>query len=117
VAPYYPVTEAFDPELSLSEKDMEDLQSWGFNVVRVRRPSPASLPGRPPSAALRAMARSPAPAQLGVMWPGVAPSNGTFNQTYLDAISSIITKLGKYGIYTIVGRSLAVARPCPSTFG
>jgi endoglycosylceramidase len=73
VAPYYPVTEAFDPELSLSEKDMEDLQSWGFNVVR-----------------------------LGVMWPGVAPSNGTFNQTYLDAISSIITKLGKYGIYTIV---------------
>jgi hypothetical protein len=40
------------------------------------------------------------------MWPGVAPTNGTFNQTYIDVMSALIKKLGSYGIYTIVGAYL-----------
>ena len=41
VPPYYPQTEGFDVNNSLSEIDSKNLRSWGFNVVR-----------------------------LGVMWPG-----------------------------------------------
>lgn len=73
VPPYYPMVDGFDPQLSLSDRDMQDLQRWGFNALR-----------------------------LGVMWPGVAPTNGTFNETYIDVMASIIKKLGSYGIYTIV---------------
>lgn len=52
---------------------MQDLQSWGFNVIR-----------------------------LGVMWPGVSVAEGQYNQTYLNIMNNLITKLGSYGIYTIV---------------
>jgi endoglycosylceramidase len=52
---------------------MQNLQNWGFNAVR-----------------------------LGVMWPGVSPSKGVFNQTYLNTMNQIVSDLGKYGIYSIV---------------
>ena len=51
--PWHPeVGGTFDPLVSLNDADMVDLARWGLNVVR-----------------------------LGVMWPGVEPEDGLFNQT------------------------------------
>ena len=54
-------------------EDFKDLQRWGFNVMR-----------------------------LGVMWPGVMPSENVMNTTYLETMSKLVTQMGEYGIYTIV---------------
>ncbi|KAH3759248.1 glycosyl hydrolase family cellulase [Pelomyxa schiedti] len=71
--PYMPVTDYFDPQLSLCEQDMEDLWNWGMNAVR-----------------------------LGVMWPGVEPSKGQYDTTYLSSMAKIASDLSAHGIYTIV---------------
>jgi hypothetical protein len=49
------------------------------------------------------------------MWPGVAPTNGTFNETYIDVMASLIKKLGSYGIYTIVGSHAPLVWLCGSS--
>jgi aryl-phospho-beta-D-glucosidase BglC (GH1 family) len=54
VDPYIPDVINFDSELSLNDKDIDDLVKWGFNLVR-----------------------------LGVMWESVERSPGVFNLTYL----------------------------------
>jgi len=46
---------------------------WGFNFVR-----------------------------LGVMWEAVETAPGVYNDTYLTEVDTLITKLGKKGIYTLV---------------
>lgn len=53
--PYHPRNSTFDPEFSLSKEDISFLVDNGFNVVR-----------------------------LYVAWPGVEPSEGQYNDTYLD---------------------------------
>src|SRR3990167_2706406 len=40
--------------------------------------------------------------RLGVMWPGVMPTSGTVNATYLQVMRGIVDMLGARGIYTIV---------------
>lgn len=40
--------------------------------------------------------------RLGVMWEAVERSPGVFNETYLNEINNLITKLGNKGIYTMV---------------
>ena len=57
----------------MTDEDIDDLVSWGFNQVR-----------------------------LGVMWEAVERQPGIFNQTYLDEVNSLIDRLGKSGIYTLV---------------
>ena len=52
---------------------MKDLQSWGFNVIR-----------------------------LGVLWAGVSIAENQYNTTYLEVMNELVTTLGSYGIYTIV---------------
>jgi endoglycosylceramidase len=71
--PWYPGTDLFDPSSSLSAEDMANLKAWGLNAVR-----------------------------LGVMWPGVEPTEGKFNQTYLKTMRKIVDDLYSHGIYTIV---------------
>lgn len=73
IPPWHPGLSSFNTYDSLVDKDMQDLQTWGFNVIR-----------------------------LGVMWPGVSISNGQFNTTYLQVMNNLVTQLGSYGIYTIV---------------
>lgn len=53
--PYYPTNGSFDPQLSLSAEDVTFLKYNGFSAVR-----------------------------LYVAWPGVEPSKGAYNNTYLD---------------------------------
>jgi hypothetical protein len=42
------------------------------------------------------------------MWPGVAPVQGQYNQTYLNVMKSIVNDLGSKGIYTILGNKCFV---------
>lgn len=72
-APWYPVYDHFDPIDSLSPADARLLRAWGMNVVR-----------------------------LGVMWPGVMPSKGYIDQSYLNHIEHIVNLLAKEGIYVIL---------------
>ena len=53
--PYYPSNGSFDPQLSLGPEDVQFLVENGFNVVR-----------------------------LYVAWPGLEPTKGNYNLTYLD---------------------------------
>ena len=53
--PYYPLNSSFDPQLSLSKEDISFLSENGFSAVR-----------------------------LYVAWPGVEPTRGNFNTTYLQ---------------------------------
>jgi endoglycosylceramidase len=72
-APWVPRLDAFDPFTSFCEQDMDDLQRWGQNIVR-----------------------------LGTMWPGVEPQRGQYNETYLATLKYIVDELSKRGIYTLV---------------
>ena len=40
--------------------------------------------------------------RLGVMWPGVEPKEGEFNETYLEKMVEIVNLAGKHNIYTLV---------------
>ena len=40
--------------------------------------------------------------RLGVMWEAVETSPGVYNETYIQEINELITKLGDKGIYTLV---------------
>ena len=71
--PYYPSNGSFDSEYSLNNEDIAMLVEYGFTVVR-----------------------------LYVAWPGVEPSRGKYNASYLDTLYKIVEQLGKAGIYTIL---------------
>jgi endoglycosylceramidase len=73
IAPWYPATTGFDSTTTLSRIDAKNLKSWGFNLVR-----------------------------LGVMWPGVEPTQGNYNSSYLDAINTIVENLAAEDIYVIL---------------
>ena len=51
---------------AISAEDIENLKSWGMNLVR-----------------------------LGVMWEAVETSEGVYNQTYLDEVEKLINNLGE----------------------
>ena len=72
--PYIPITDHFDANLSFSTADMQLLNQWGLNAIR-----------------------------LGVMWPGVEPQKNEYNQTYIDNIANIIkTAYTEYNISVLV---------------
>ena len=73
VAPYIPDQEIWDSQTSLTDVDIQNLVDWGFNFVR-----------------------------LGVMWEAVETAPGVYNQTYIQEIDKLITRLGKAGIHTLV---------------
>ena len=61
------------PEWLLNDTKLQYLNDWGFNVVR-----------------------------LGVMWSGVQPVCNFTNQTYLNKLQEIVSKLQSHGIYVIL---------------
>jgi endoglycosylceramidase len=82
VPPYYPRLDGFDPQLSLCEKDLQDLERWGFNAIR-----------------------------LHTSWEGTAIEEGSFNDTYVDTLRSIVDSLEKHGIYAIMDMHQDVISP------
>ncbi|KAI9352201.1 glycoside hydrolase superfamily [Obelidium mucronatum] len=72
--PYVPDTAVnADPKLSFNQKDVNLLASIGSTAIR-----------------------------LGVMWPGVEPTKGNYNQTYLDEIAKIVKMCSDAGIYVLL---------------
>lgn len=71
--PWHPQVDKFDARMSFCDTDIALLQEWGMNVVR-----------------------------LAIMWPGVEPSRGHFNFTYLNIMKSIVEKLHVAGIYSLL---------------
>lgn len=65
--------EPWYPEVLLNEDHIEQMRSWGFNSIR-----------------------------LGVMWSGVEPQMGVYNETYISVIQGILGNLEKYGIHAII---------------
>lgn len=72
-APYLPRTDRFDPDDSLVQSDIDDMKEAGFTVVR-----------------------------LLVAVPGVMPTRGVINATYLNEVAKIVNMLSAAGIYTIL---------------
>lgn len=70
--PWHPEVEGFS-DGTFSEQDMKLLKSLGLNVVR-----------------------------LGFMWPGLEPTRGKYNETYLQVMQHIVTLSAKYGIYVLL---------------
>ena len=60
VAPYIPESDKYDSQSSLTDKDIDQLVDWGFNLVR-----------------------------LGVMWEAVETAPGVYNQTYFRMLQMI----------------------------
>lgn len=63
-SPYYPPSGPTNSDTSLSDADMDQLKSWGFNHVR-----------------------------LGLMWAGAEPTRGTIDAAYLDQLRNITERL------------------------
>jgi endoglycosylceramidase len=61
------------PEVLTSEDNIKQMADWGFNTAR-----------------------------LGVMWTGVNPERGVFNETYIQTIDDILTKLEAHGIHALI---------------
>jgi endoglycosylceramidase len=71
--PYIPITDRFDPAMSISAQDIAYMTEWGFNFIR-----------------------------LGVMWEAVETSPGVYNTTYLNLVNDLVNKLGQNGIWTLI---------------
>lgn len=61
------------PEVLLNLDNIKEMKSWGFNTVR-----------------------------LGVMWSGVEPELGVYNETYLEVINGILDDLKDNGFHTLI---------------
>ncbi len=71
--PFHPTISDFDPFLSFGEQDVVNLAEWGFNAVR-----------------------------LGVMWPGVEPMKGEYNETYLNIMEKIVSFMSSQNIFALI---------------
>ncbi|EGD73572.1 hypothetical protein PTSG_12288 [Salpingoeca rosetta] len=71
--PYVPIIDRFDYQYSFSKDDVALLSKWGVNAIR-----------------------------LGVMWPGVEPEKGKYNQTYLQHLQNITAMCEEQGIWVLL---------------
>ncbi|CEM25499.1 unnamed protein product [Vitrella brassicaformis CCMP3155] len=87
--PWLPPYEPFDAQLSFGRDDIDKLKQWGFNVIR-----------------------------LGAMWPGIEPSLGDYNTTYLSQVKALVRELAAHGIHTIIDvhQDLALPQMCGEGF-
>ena len=72
-SPWFPDHAQFSTDISMAREDFEWMQKLGLNFLR-----------------------------LGVMWPGVEPLPGQYNETYLDQISAVAALGAEYGVYTML---------------
>eukprot|EP00730_Choanoeca_flexa_P012819 TRINITY_DN4651_c0_g1_i2.p1 TRINITY_DN4651_c0_g1~~TRINITY_DN4651_c0_g1_i2.p1 ORF type:complete len:490 (+),score=60.13 TRINITY_DN4651_c0_g1_i2:23-1471(+) len=72
-APYIPVIDHFDHQYSFSAQDVSYLTEWGVNAIR-----------------------------LGVMWPGVEPVRGQYNDTYLGMAKTIVERCERANISVLI---------------
>ncbi|KAL9649766.1 hypothetical protein ABK040_009581 [Willaertia magna] len=73
IAPFYPRTDSFHPNTSLTDIDLKNLRNWGFNIIR-----------------------------LYIAWEGTEPQRGVYNTNYLLNLQKIVQNCQKYGIHVIL---------------
>lgn len=74
IPPFIPDLNKFDPQNSLTDDDLTNLQKWGFNVIR-----------------------------LYTAWMGVNPTSpGQVDQSYLDQLSQAVQMMENKGIYALL---------------
>ena len=71
--PYLPQLDEFHPQESLTIGDIKNLKQLGFNFVR-----------------------------LGVPWEAVEVEPEVYNQTYLNEVELVVSRLADEGIYTMI---------------
>ena len=71
--PWVPVADEFSADLSMTDADFAIMRDLGLTVVR-----------------------------LGVMWPGVEPSRGVYNETYLDIVADIVERAERHDVYVLM---------------
>ncbi|KAI9332163.1 glycoside hydrolase superfamily [Zopfochytrium polystomum] len=72
--PWHPdISAGADPKWSFNQDDIDILASHGVTAIR-----------------------------LGVMWPGVEPVRGQYNNTYLDVMKTIVQRCQDAGIYVLL---------------
>ena len=71
--PWVPDINEFNPLTSFAEKDMQTLEDLGLNSIR-----------------------------LGTMWPGIEPTNGTYNSSYVQTLYTLIQRAAKHDIYSLL---------------
>jgi len=71
--PWIAATNEFSGDISMVDEDFAIMQKLGLNVIR-----------------------------LGLMWPGVEPERGEYNETYLDEVEKIIMSGAARGVYTFL---------------
>jgi len=62
------------------EQDFEIMESLGLNVLR-----------------------------LGTMWPGIEPTRGSYNESYIRELATIVQTAAKHGVYTLLGELFSFA--------
>ena len=71
--PWVPDSRTFSNDTSMTTEDFAWMRRMGMNILR-----------------------------LGVMWPGVEPTRGHYNETYLDEIERIAELAAQFGVYTLL---------------
>ena len=71
--PYLPPTDKFDPEFSITDKDLQYMKDWGVKIIR-----------------------------LGVLWEATEPRPGFYDMEYLEELNKLAKRFGDYGIYTLL---------------
>jgi hypothetical protein len=71
--PWVPHTAAYSDDISLVDGDFATMAEYGLNVLR-----------------------------LGAMWPGIEPTRGQYNPSYLDQLETIVSSAARHGIYTLL---------------
>jgi len=71
--PWHPDYETFSSDISMAGRDFDIMNDLGLNLLR-----------------------------LGVMWPGLEPSPGAYNETYLDQLYAIVDLAWEHGVYTLL---------------
>ncbi|KAI9197354.1 Endoglycoceramidase [Polychytrium aggregatum] len=71
--PYYPRLDAWNATDSFTEDDAHFLADVNLNIIR-----------------------------LAIMWSGVEPDQGSYNQSYIDTVKGIVEMCARYGIYVLL---------------
>jgi len=76
--PYIPTLEGeFDPEFSVTDQDLKNLNDWGINFVR-----------------------------LGAPWEAVEKFTGLYDTEYLEKLERLVNRLGQSGIHVMLDAHL-----------
>ena len=114
--PWIPETDVWDGEISLTDKDYDDLQSLGLNVIRLGESKETEILIPLWCTFWNKIIYYVSMVDVccwdllnlffhkhtGTMWPGVEPSQGSYSVDYVRKLKRITQAAAKRGIYTLL---------------